>query len=291
MHCSTVTTGAPFAEGPVWCPDGTLVVSHVAPGGLRRIWPASGRSEIIAATGGGANAAQLAADGGFVVTQNGGVDFAVFADVLGLTRAQVPPYEPAVPGLQRVRPSGAVDYLAAGDLRAPNDLIVDADGTIYFTDPGHHPIPDPPVGRVMALAPSGALRTVAAGFSYCNGIALAPDGRLLVVEGPGLLWVGRDGATEWFVEALPAIGDGFCFDRDGRVYVAAPLGHCVHVLDTDGRVVERLALGADAVPTNCCFGSADLRTLFVTELRPGRVLAFDGMPTPGLPLSPWPAHS
>ena len=42
--------------------------------------------------------------------------------------------------------------------------------------------------------------------------------------------------------------------------------------------------------TNCCFGGADLRTLFVTEGIPGSVVAFEGMPTPGLPVHPVPVR-
>ena len=288
MRPEVVIDGAPFAEGPAWCPDGTLVISHVAPGGLRRVWPGAGRSTIIARTGGGANAAQLASDGGFVVTQNGGFDFAPFAEVLGLRERSIPPYAPTTPGLQRVHPSGAVSYLVDAGMRAPNDLVVAADGTIFFTDPGHHPIPDPPVGRLLAYRAGDGLSTVADGFAYDNGVAIAPDGRLLVVEGDGLMWVERDGRREWFVRQLPAIGDGFCFDRDGRVYVAMPMLHAVAVVDWDGRLVDRLELGAGAMPTNCCFGGADGRTLFTTELRPGCVRAFSNMPTPGLPLLPWP---
>src|SRR5258707_569198 len=92
-----IVTGLLFPEGPVWCSDGTVVCTSVPEGALYRIWPADGRAEPIAATGGGANAAAPASDGGFVVTQNGGIDFskaAVFTDP--------PPYHPATPGLQRV---------------------------------------------------------------------------------------------------------------------------------------------------------------------------------------------
>lgn len=289
MTPAVVTDGVPFGEGPVWCPDGTLVITHVAPGALRRVRPASGRSEIVAATRGGANGAQLASDGGFVVAQNGGIDFAPHAALLGLDPARLPPHDPIEPGLQRVLPTGAVVWLARGGFVAPNDLVVDRDGTIYFTDPGHHPAKQPGQGRVMACDRTGAVRTVAAGFAYDNGIALAPDGRLLVVEGSGLMWVGRDGRQEWLVERLPGTspGDGFCFDEAGRIYVAAPADRCIRVLEADGRQVEVLE-AASGLVTNCCFGGADRRTLFATELAPGRVLAWEGLPTPGLALTPFP---
>jgi sugar lactone lactonase YvrE len=42
------------------------------------------------------------------------------------------------------------------------------------------------------------------------------------------------------------------------------------------------------VTTNCCFGGPDGRTLFATDGLPGQIVAWEGMPAPGLPLHPWP---
>jgi gluconolactonase len=290
-----VTSDAAFGEGPVWCPDGTLVITHVSPGGLRRIWPDSGRSQMIADTGGGANGAKLASDGGFIVTQNGGIDFKPFAQLLGLDPQKVPTLRPAAPGLQRVSPSGQVSYLARAGLQGPNDLTIAADGTAYFTDPPHleggaPPEPGAPgKGRLWSYAGTGEPRRIADGLSYPNGIALSPDRRLLVVEGAGLLWVDpASGARDWLVEQLPrGQGDGFCFDAQGRIYVATPLGRGITVLERDGRVADFWDAGG--VVTNVCFGGPDNRTLFTTELAPGRVLAFEGLPSPGLALQPWAA--
>jgi sugar lactone lactonase YvrE len=36
-----------------------------------------------------------------------------------------------------VWPDGEVTYLAGEGLRAPNDLVVAGDGTVFFTDPPH----------------------------------------------------------------------------------------------------------------------------------------------------------
>jgi gluconolactonase len=291
-----IATGLPFGEGPAWCPDGTLVLTRIATGALRRLWPESGRSEVIATMAGGANAAQCADDGGFVVTNNGGIDFSVIWSPARQREAPAPPFEPARPGIQRVRPDGVVEYVTRDDVfAAPNDLVVAADGTLYFTDPPR--LPDglsvgggPEKGRVWALAPGGVARVIADDFAFCNGIAISPQGRLLVVEGSGLQWVDPDGGREWFVEKLPdgRAGDGFCFDQEGRIYVASPHTGCLLVIESDGRVVERLELGAGSSPTNCCFGGADGRTLFVVEIFPGRVHAMEGLPAAGVPQVPWP---
>ena len=280
-------TGLRFGEGPVWCADGTVVATSVCDGALLRIWPASGAIERIAETGGGPNAAYPANDGGFLVTQNGGLDFSKMGDRVGAFADA--PYRPVAPGLQRVTPDGDVEYVAASGFRAPNDLVCDTAGTAYFTDP-YHVLGERAPGRVWALARDGSLRLVADGFTYCNGIALEPDGTLVVVEGRGLMRLRADGDREWIVEKLgPGGGDGFCVDRDGRFYVASTREHGVRVLEPDGAEVELLHLDGEGITTNCCFGGDDGRTLFATDAVPGTLVAWEGMPTPGLPLHPWPA--
>src|SRR6185295_3674911 len=131
-----------FGEGPAWCADGTLMCTSVGEGRLYRVWPAECRAALFADTEGGANACAPAADGGFLVTQNGGIDFSRF-DLPGFDT--LPPYMPVTPGLQYAAPDGTVTYLATHvddgtALNAPNDLVVVPDGTVYFTDPGKHPL-------------------------------------------------------------------------------------------------------------------------------------------------------
>jgi gluconolactonase len=278
-----VCDGIPFGEGPVWCPDGTLVVTSVAEGALYRVWPEQHRAEKFADTGGGANGAALVADGSVLVTQNGGIDFSK----MGLFE-EPPPFRPGTPGLQRATPDGVVTYLADEGLHAPNDLVVRADGEVLFTDPGHYPPAREDGGRVMAYRGEG-LRVLAGGFWFCNGIALEPDGTVVVVERQGLQRVHADGTREWLIENLgPGAGDGFCFDAEGRAYVASTIEHGIRVVDPDGTVVEFLPIDGKGLTTNCCFGGPDLRTLYATDALPGHVVAFEGMPTPGLALTPWP---
>jgi gluconolactonase len=288
VSAEVVVDGIVFGEGPVWVPDGTpggpsLVVTSVPAGALYRIRPEQARAEKLADTGGGANGAALAADGSILVTQNGGMDFSK------LPIAADYPYNPATPGLQLATLDGAVRYLVDEGLEAPNDLVVAPHGTVYFTDPPHYPPPSNPVGRVMAYSPDGDLRVVAEGFTYCNGIALDRDGTLVVVEARGLQRLLPDGERKWVVEKLGrGGGDGFCLDEEGNYYVAATVDHGVRVIDPTGNEVDFLALDGDGVTTNCCFGGADGRTLFATDAIPGRVVAWEGLPHPGLPMHPWP---
>ncbi len=275
-----------FPEGPVWCPDGTLVVTSVTAGAVYRIDPDEGRARVLANTGGGANGAVLASDGGFVIAQNGGVD-------LNLTGVitDAPPPRKTEPGLQRIDASGEVTFLTADGYHAPNDLCVASDGTIYFTDPGHFPPPDPSIGRVMAYEPDGAVRTVEEPFWYCNGIAFEVSGSLAIIEQMGLMRLSPDGGeTDWIIEELgPGAGDGFCIDEAGNFYVASTVEHGIRVVSPEGEVLDFFHIPGDGLTTNCCFGGDDLRTLYVTDAIPGQVVAFENMPTPGLSLIPWPA--
>jgi gluconolactonase len=141
----------------------------------------------------------------------------------------------------------------------------------------------------MVLERDGTVTTFAEGFHYCNGIVLTPGGDVVVVEAAGLQLVRPDGSREWVIEVLGrGVGDGFCVDVDGRYYVASTSDHGVRVVDPDGKVVDFLEIPGKGMTTNCCFGGPDLRTLYATDALPGNVVAWEGMPTPGLPLHAWP---
>ena len=289
VRAEVVATGVPFGEGPVWCADGTLVVTSVAAGALFRVRPSESSAERFAETGGGANGAALAHDGSILVTQNGGFDVGTTGIILG-----APPVtsSPTTPGLQMATPDGVVTYLLDEGFHGPNDLCVAPDGTVFFTDPGHWPPKEQNAGRVFAFERDGTSRLVADGFLYCNGIALDRDGTLVVVERRGLQRLLPDGSREWVVERLGrGGGDGFCLDADGRFYVASTIEHGVRVVDPDGTVVDFLEIDGEGLTTNCCFGGADLRTLYATDAVPGNVVAWEGMPTPGLALPTWPGLS
>ena len=282
-----VLADIPFSEGPVWCVDGTLVVTSVAAGALYRVWPTEQRAELYAQTDGGANGAALAADGSVLVAQNGGMDFSQLP--IGLF-GDLPESPKVTPGLQLADPDGNVTYLAEHGLNGPNDIAISADGEVYFTDPGHYPPPDGElVGRVMVYGLDGSLRVFADGFQYCNGIAFEPGGSLVVVERRGLQRVHPDGSREWVIETLGrGGGDGFCLDAEGRFYVASTIEHGIRVVEPDGTVADFWEIEGQGLCTNCCFGGPDRRTLFVADALPGGVVAFEGCPTPGLALPAWP---
>lgn len=133
---------------------GRAVCTSVSDGALYRIDLATGSFDLLADVGGGANGAAAASDGGFLVAQNGGLDF----EAVGLFEAP-PPHRPAQPGLQRVAPDGSVSSLTPDVCRAPNDLAVAADGTVYFTDPPPWPLPEAALGRIWRTTQAVASRS------------------------------------------------------------------------------------------------------------------------------------
>src|ERR1041384_3165847 len=76
--------------------------------------------------------------------------------------------------------------------------------------------------------------------------------------------------------------DGFCFDTQGRLYVAGSLGDVVVVFEPDGRVQRTIDLGTGTEPTNCCLGDG---RLYVTLSGTGDLIALD-MPVEPLLLYP-----
>ena len=264
-----LATGLGFTEGPVWTRDERLLVTSISHGVVYEV--ADGGARDVAETGGGPNGLAEGADGLLYVAQNGANSS---PDSTGAT-------SPAAPGIQ-VIDGESVRHLIDG-LGAPNDLCFGPDGRLYFTDPRGWTTPaevDP--GRVYALALDGTLELLTEGLKFTNGIAFGPDASQLFVAETFANRVlvypfsnGRLGGAREFCRIDPGMPDGLCFDEDGLLYVAATSSEQVQVFDRDGRCIERLHCGEGSLPTNCCFGGAFGHTLFVTDSRGERVLAFE----------------
>lgn len=199
----------------------------------------------------------------------------------------------AKPGIQ-VIDRGNVTYLADEGLGAPNDLCFGPDGWLYFTDPRGWARPeDLQPGRVFAMALDGAPEVLAEGPAFTNGIAFGPDASYLFVSVTFERRVlryrvhgGRLETPEEYCKFDPGMPDGMCFDANGRLYIAATVAEEIQVFDATGACVDHLPCGDNSMITNCCFGGPGNATLFVTDARRERVLAFD-MGIAGLPLFPF----
>jgi gluconolactonase len=167
-------------------------------------------------------------------------------------------------------------------LRAPNDLIADSKGGIYFTDPAPRPAPDvapKEPGNVYYLRANGDILLLDAQIQRPNGITLSLDEKVLYVDNTEGEFVyafevqpdGRVANKREFVKlqepekgslGLRSRADGMALDSMGRLYVATAAG--IQVIDSQGR-----HLGIIRVPSvarNVAFGGPGRRTLYLTAL-------------------------
>lgn len=161
-----------------------------------------------------------------------------------------------------------------------NDLVLDAEGNVYFTDQGQTGLHDP-TGRLYRLRPSGQLDLLLSNVPSPNGVALSPDGKLLylAVTRGNCVWrvpLLRDGSvakvSQFFTSYGPSGPDGLAVDAEGGVIVANPgLGY-VWVLNARAQPVVVLRGPEGASITNIAFGGDDRKTLFVTDSTHGDVL-------------------
>ena len=69
-----ITSGLEFPEGPVWMPDGTVLVTELKGGRITRVHP-DGRKETVAEPGGSPNGLAIGPDGALYVCNSGGWDY------------------------------------------------------------------------------------------------------------------------------------------------------------------------------------------------------------------------
>ncbi len=177
----------------------------------------------------------------------------------------------------------------------PNDLVVDRSGRIWFTDP-HSGIGDSGPQEldhmsVLRLDPKDdgdyELNRVTFDITRPNGILISRDQKTLYVAQSdyGLDRVRElraypihdDGSLGEYV-SLHTFGvdhlgaqrgvDGMTLDTDGNIIACAGWesggpGPMIYVFSPQGRVLETHPIRVERA-TNCCFGDADMKTLYVT---------------------------
>jgi gluconolactonase len=180
---------------------------------------------------------------------------------------------------------------------SPNDLSIDRQGRIFFTDPRY----GDPSGREMdveavyRLDPDGHVERILSQpqVQKPNGIAVTPDdGTLYVVDSnpaPGgnrKVWafeLGADGRPRdqrlAYDFGTGRGGDGLRVDLQGNLWIAAGInvyrgrpGETMHVpagiyiVAPSGELLGRIPIPEDTV-TNLTFGPPERRTLYVTAGR------------------------
>jgi gluconolactonase len=172
-----------------------------------------------------------------------------------------------------------------------NDLVFDSKGNLYFTDQGQTGMHDP-TGRLYRLRPDGQLDLLLSNAPSPNGLALAPDEKVLylAVTRGNAVWrvpLLDDGSVakvgQFFTSYGPSGPDGMAVDQQGRVIVANPgLGYA-WVLNHRAEPVQVVRSTEGMSLTNVAFGGVDRKTLYCTESVSGSILRAD-LDVAGLPI-------
>ena len=261
-------TGCRWAEGPVWFDDMQCLLFSDIPNQRILRW-----------------VGDMAA-GGSVTTFRQPSNFSN-----GHTRDRQGRLVTCEHGLRRVSRTeacGSVTVLADSfqgkRLNSPNDVVVQSDGSIWFTDPtygilsdyeGYRAAPDQPVHGVYRVdGTSGDISLVADDFCQPNGLAFSPDERRLYIADSG---ASHDGSKPRHIRAFDVqdgklthdrvfavidagIPDGIRTDLAGNLWSSAADG--VHCFAPDGHRLGKI-LVPEAV-ANLTFGGLRRNRLFIT---------------------------
>jgi len=254
-----VATGLVFTEGPAADASGRIHFTDVPANRILALKPDGSGFEEFLADSKGCNGLMFAADGTLFACQ-GGAGAVIRID----------------PATKRITTLATTADIGGEDrpLGRTNDLTLDADGGLYFTDPA--------LGRpsatagILYLDPKGKVTRVDTSVDGPNGVLLAPDGKTLYalsykepsiyafpVLGPGKL---GERTTLGFLRnpdgAAPGgMGDGLACDARGNLWCTNPKSGQVQVFAPDGAFLG--AVTFPEPPANCAFGG-DGKTLFVT---------------------------
>jgi gluconolactonase len=170
---------------------------------------------------------------------------------------------------------------------SPNDLTIDEQGRIYFTDYGFaapHEMPGQPVDGVYRIDADGSVARIITGVGLPNGIAISPNQQILYVTSGRFDFQGRrailafnlsaeGNATFRSVFALYEPGtvtaDGMAVDVEGNLYATlfSRTGRTgVAVYSAEG--VERAFIPTPEPAKNVTFGrGATAKVLYITAGR------------------------
>lgn len=160
-----------LTEGPAAAPDGTIYFSDIPfgpdPGMILKFDPRSGQTSVFTADSGKSNGLAFAADGSLVACEGAG------GGGRRVSRWNV----------QTGERTTIADRYQGKRFNAPNDLCIDRQGRIYFSDPKYvgDELRELEHMAVYRIDADGVVHEVTHAVSKPNGVALAPDGKTLYV--------------------------------------------------------------------------------------------------------------
>jgi gluconolactonase len=249
-----------FTEGGALAADGSILFSDIG-NRIMRFDPDTGKATVFREPSGRANGLIFDAAGRLIVAEGANTD--------GGRRISI------------TEPDGTVRTLAdryqGKRFNSPNDVAVDRQGRVYFSDPRY-------VGRepreldfeaVFRVDPDGTVTRLETTAYKPNGVVVSPDDKILYVADNGgkrrvLLALDLDASGG---VSHPRVVHDFGDDRgidgmtvtvDGRIVAAAGGGARggVYVFSPEGKMLATIP--TPEVPTNVEFGGADRKTLYIT---------------------------
>jgi gluconolactonase len=249
-----VQEGFVFTEGPVGTPDGGLYFSDIRPNRIHYLDP-GGKISLVREQTNGANGLALTRDGDLIAAEGEGKRISKRSRDGTVTTV--------------------TEGIAGKPFLSPNDVLVDAKGGIYITDPGPRPVVPGRTAYVYYLL-VGAKEPVVLDDQIArpNGVTLTRDGKTLIVNdtlGPTVYAydVLPDGSVKnkrTFAQLLDipegkeSGADGMALDREDRLYVTTVAG--VQVFDAAGKHLGTIKVPRQ--PANAGFSGPDKRMLYIT---------------------------
>lgn len=271
-----IGSGFQHIEGPVWVPDSSMLLFSDTKAGIIYRWKESiGISKFLEQTGftGRLPYSEEPGSNGLAITKNNLLLICEHGD----RRLASFPLNGKY-GMHTV-----ADNFQGKRLNSPNDVIVKADGTVYFTDPPYglpmkenDPTKETPVNGVYKIGAAGKAELVITDLKYPNGLAFSPNEQLLYISvsdkvHPQILVypVKKDGTVgkgKIFFDAatLPKLPpeettDGLKTDREGNIWASGPGG--ILIIDKTGNLLGTITTGETI--SNCAWGNYGSTLYFV----------------------------
>lgn len=158
---------------------------------------------------------------------------------------------------------------------APNDLVVDKQDGVYFTDPSFRAPKPMPQNKLGVYYTDGkSVTRLIDDLPNPNGVRMSTDEKTLYVfptgqadmmaypiEGPGKIGKGKVFCSLKQPAGKKGTGaDGATIDSKGNLYITSAIG--LQVFDPSGKLLGVISIPEQ--PSNCTFGGADMKTLYVT---------------------------
>ncbi|GAB3061594.1 SMP-30/gluconolactonase/LRE family protein [Intrasporangium mesophilum] len=281
-----VASDVGFTEGPVFLRDGRILFVSIDHGTVYAVDEAASagpRGAVrVATVGGGVNGATEGRDGLVYLAQAGGRG--------GATKGLLT----STGGVLVYDPRGVVSWLTMDPI-SPNDLAFGPDGLLYVTDPTRSP--KRADGRVFRIdVDTGLAELLCSVPWYPNGIAFGPEDDAVYVadtRGSRILRFPLSpsglGEVELVVRMDRGRPDGFCFDSEGNIVIAA-IGDdgeagCIQTWTRDGESLDSFDPHLGQVVTNVAISSD--RRCVITAAGEGKVAVVDDWPVAGLELHPF----